>query len=215
MKNWIFIQARTNSKRFPNKCMQTIDGIPMLEHVYHRCRTINKNVAILIPEFDPLVKWCTEHKIPYIEGPEEDVLRRFWIAAKEFQADNIIRITADCPLLPTSQILFCLMNIQAIKLDFYTNKSFIDGLDVEAMSFRMLEWVYNNAESDYDKEHVTTFIKKNYDKITKKLKWNVLLNIEPILPEWNIPKLSVDTPEDLERVRDVYAKLYAKYSPKK
>jgi spore coat polysaccharide biosynthesis protein SpsF (cytidylyltransferase family) len=109
------------------------------------------------------------------EGSELDVLDRYYQCAKEYDADIIIRITADCPLI-NGQLIDTLVREFEKNAFPYLMLAPIDGLDAEIFNFEMLEDAWMNAETDYDKEHVTPYMKR-------------------------ATKLSVDTPEELEKVK--------------
>ena len=100
---------------------------------------------------------------PFYEGKEFDVLNRIYCAAKKFRAQNIIRLTADCPLLDgktiDKHVNFYLKN----KSDYVSNqinRTYPDGYDVEIISFKLLKKLNFTAKLKEDREHVTTFLKK-------------------------------------------------------
>ena len=199
---WVIIQARSTSKRLPNKCMADICGKPMIGRVVDICSAAHPNVCVAVPYGDGLIGYLRENHILFCEGDEDDVLSRYWNCAKSLKASAVVRITTDCPLLPVSQIKAA---IDSMPFDFYTNLPTVDGYDVEGMSLRALEWANNEALEPGDREHVTTFLKKNCGKMVQ-LGFSVIFHREPWLTEW-FPKLSIDTQEDLERVRGIYEKL--------
>ena len=97
------IQGRMGSSRLPGKVLAEIAGRPMLFHVVNRIRRAKKIHLVVVATStnasdDPIVTLCREEDIPCFRGSEEDVLDRFYQAAKYFQADVIVRLTSDCPL---------------------------------------------------------------------------------------------------------------------
>lgn len=109
---------------------------------------------------------------------ESDVLSRYYECALKHEADIIVRITADCPLIDPKIIDFAVIYFMENKFE-YVCFAPVDGLDVEVFSFALLENAYRNAEEQYDREHVTPYMRRK-------------------------TKLSVDTLSDLKKVRRWY-----------
>ncbi len=96
------IQARCSSTRFPNKVFADLAGKPLIWHVINRlhfAKEINQIVlaTTINPQDDLLVEWAKKEAVSIFRGSEENVLSRFYHAAKEYNADIIVRITADDP----------------------------------------------------------------------------------------------------------------------
>lgn len=214
----IAIQARSTSKRFPRKAFAMLGGKPLLRHVIDSCSRAavytNKHsmrhgtfvdVAVLCPEGDEIVDAFSD-RVKIYQGPEDDVLTRYVSAAKDSNANYIIRITADCVLIPpfliTKHITAAIQN----KHDYLSNiderigRTAWDGLDCEVMSKRALEWLDAEAKTAYDREHVTPLIRKSPPS------WASIGHVVGYLDLSDL-KLSVDTPEDLERVKKHYDKI--------
>jgi spore coat polysaccharide biosynthesis protein SpsF len=214
----IIIQARSTSTRFPGKIFAKIGPKQVLQHVLDACYNssayINKytnkhgivcGVAIAVPENDPLIPHYRTHKI--FQGPEDDVLGRYVQAADKMRSDYIVRITSDCPFVPPYIISKAINIAVSDHVDFLTNADPIhrttpDGHDVQVMSARMLKWLDENSKTPAQREHVTT----------------LLLEREPPadfvqaqivgFADYSAIKLSVDTPEDLKRITEMYEKIY-------
>lgn len=209
----IAVQARSGSKRLPGKALELIDDKVMVDHVLWSCKsaakylqTIDKNyqalVALLIPTGDPIKNELPDNVI--VEGPELDVLARYQVAVDKYRPDYIVRITGDCPIIPSpiiSRHVIC-----AIKddLDYCSNsyddlRTYIDGYDCEVISGDLFEWQRQQAAvgalTASNKEHVTTFIKANPPNWAK---MGVILG-HVDLSQF---KLSVDVLEELNRVRE-------------
>src|SRR5438445_8793282 len=95
------IQARMGSSRLPGKVMADIASRPMLWQVFDRVRQARKVqqavvATTLTPQDDELTQFCVEHSIECVRGSENDVLDRYFQAAKKYQADTVVRVTADC-----------------------------------------------------------------------------------------------------------------------
>jgi len=201
----ILIQARSTSKRFPNKMMATLDGEPLIHHAYNRCKGVGPTMFV-IPEKDNLAGYLRSKHIPFYEGPKDDVLARYYGCAKSFGMKWIIRITGDCPLLDT-QALFAIMTMgKNGNVDFISNcvGDCVNGWEVELMSFRCLEWAHKNANGIH-REHVTTFIKAGLDFMTG-LRMTKAIVHNPYKKKW-FPKMSIDTKEDLANMETLIKEL--------
>ncbi len=218
VKVLIAIQARSTSTRYPGKVFEKTDNKEVLQMVLdaanESCLYINKytdknkilaSVALLIPYNDP-IKAKYEHKNIIIEGSENDVLDRFYQAAIKTEADYIVRITSDCPLLPSYLISKHLNVCTRNKFDYVSNvdpdcRTCPDGHDVEIMSKRALIWAKENAKEAAEKEHVTLILR------TTKLpdSFRVAHVIGQIFqPDY---KISFDTVDDLEKIKSEYRKV--------
>jgi len=213
----IGIQARSTSTRFPRKVLELIDGKPILRHVIDSAnkaaRFINRHtpktgilvtVYVVIPEGDE-IKRHFGHQVSLLEGPEQDVLTRYWKLAETTGADFIVRITADCPLIPQSYISKHVNCAVLNKYDYLSNvdeeiRLTPDGMDCEVISKRLLEYTFQTATDPTDREHVTLLMRKDPPA------WAKVGHIIGFLDLAHL-KLSVDTKEDLERVRSEYQKL--------
>lgn len=204
----IGIQARSTSSRFPGKSLELVDTYTMTEAVINQAQTaarfladgkydVRVVTALLIPTGDKIKDKISG--IPMVEGPEEDVLRRYRLAMIKFQPNWVCRLTGDCPMIPPDVISRHIMLAMKNNLDYISNvdplfRTSIDGHDCEVISRRLFDHVCLNAEKPYQKEHVTIMIRENPPSWAK---MGVIIN-RVDLSDF---KLSVDTREDLERVR--------------
>ena len=188
----IMIQARTNSTRLKGKISEDIGGRPLIRHVIDTCRSTGMLCVVVVPVKDPIIKQLKEWKVPYFEGSEDDVLARFYHCAVTYSAKAVIRVTADCPLLDLPYILYLARMEGQVH---YAEVRGIDGQDVELISMDALEFAHREAQTKEDREHVTTFIRGH-----ESLRPQAIHTI-PFFAE----KMSVDTKEDLKRVREIYA----------
>lgn len=205
----IGIQARSSSSRFPRKSLAVIDSATMTEDVIMQARQAAKFlengpqklrviVALLIPTGDELKSKV--NGVPIIEGPEQDVLRRYRLASIKFQPQFICRLTGDCPLIPPEIISRHISIAVKHNLDYLSNvdplfRTSVDGHDCEVLSKRLFDHVCINAEKEYEKEHVTIFVRENTPPWAK---MGAVINRYDMS---DYPKLSVDTRDDLDRVR--------------
>lgn len=163
---------------------------------------VNAEVVLVVPYKDEIIERY-KYKCVIFEGPEDDVLERFAMMADNMNPDFICRITADCPILPSFLVTKHCNVATHGDFDYVSNvdehiRTCIDGHDVEVMSRAALDWAANNATSKYDREHVTPILRgPDCPKIFK---------IGHVIGHVYQPhyKLSIDTLNDLERVRAEY-----------
>ncbi|SCA58657.1 Uncharacterized protein MJ1063 [Chlamydiales bacterium SCGC AB-751-O23] len=210
MKKSIIVQARMTSTRLPGKVMKEVKGKPLLEYQIERLRSAGSMDGVIVAttvnsEDDIIVDFCKEKKVPYFRGDEDDVLGRYYEAAKKFNVDLICRCTSDCPLIDPAIV----NKVVAYYLDNYpdieyaTCSDFPLGMSAEIFSFQHLKEAYMNAELGYEREHVTPYF---YSNPFRKFK------VGRIYPEEKAPKyrLTVDTPDDLKLIEKILQVLYLK-----
>jgi len=198
------IQARMDSTRLAGKVLMDIAGKPMLWHVVHRAsqaKLVDKAViATSTNKSDNLiVTFARINDIPCFRGSEDDVLDRFYQAAKAYKADVIVRITADCPLIDSDVADDVIRFYTTGDYEYVSNTNpptFPDGLDVEIFSFQTLERTWHEAKRQSEREHVTPYIRKRPELFQI---GNVTYGEDLSSMRW-----TVDEPRDLEFVRAVY-----------
>ena len=209
----IGIQARSNSTRFPGKIYEKIGDRRVLDLVIDKAKSaalhvmrqknilIRCQVAILHPEGDQkLVNAFSANQCLLIAGPEEDVLARYVTAQRLTDADYVVRITSDCPLILDHIITKHINSAVWQRVDYVENvdegfRTAADGFDCEILSRRAIEWLKSNAKDAFDREHVTTLLRKR--RPTDLSHGHVQFRYDT-----SHLKLSIDTPEDLEFVRE-------------
>lgn len=214
----IGIQARSTSERFPGKVFAQIDDHTLLEKVIDACEKsafyINRhnhksrvmvNVSLLIPKGDPILK-AIKKRVLIIEGDEHDVLSRYMTLMHKTNSDYIVRITGDCPMIPPPLITKAIKTTLMNHYDYFSNvdedlRISLDGDDVEVISSKALTWLGENAKDPKDREHVTTLIRREPPE------WAKMGHLFGYYDFSNTPKRSVDTEEDLERVRAISAEI--------
>ena len=168
------VQARYLASRFPGKVLKKINNKTILEILINRLSKSKKISKIIIAcssnNMDKeIIKIAKKIKIDHFIGSEKNVLKRYYFAAKKYNFKNILRITADCPLIDPGVVDLVIKNYFQKKVDYASNAmppSYPDGLDVEVFNFKSLVKAYKNAKSQYDKEHVNPYMKRNKE-ITK------------------------------------------------
>lgn len=191
MNTVVIIQARLTSTRLPGKVLMEIGGKPLLQEIWDRASATRCQAIVAIPDTEAnnaLADWLHKRAVPFVRGPEDDVLRRYVIASNAYPANNYVRLTADCPfvrLAPVNMISGALGYASTADLGVAS------GLDVECFTDWMLCRADEEAVTAFDREHVTHWMRRY-----------VGLPENPPRPTL---KLSVDTQEDLDRLREWYA----------
>ena len=214
MKIAAIIQARTSSSRLPEKVLKTLpynSDTNILQQVIRRTKKskyINNIVVATTTEKEDekIIETVKREKVNYHRGSLENVLERYYLAAKENKADIIVRITSDCPCID-AKIIDMLIEKHLKEKNDYTNnfleRSFPHGLDAEVFNFDVLEKAYFNANKKYETEHVTPYIYKT-DKSKFKI-GNLKAAGDYFAPDIRI---TVDTEEDYALLCIVYDYLY-------
>jgi glutamate-1-semialdehyde 2,1-aminomutase len=198
-----FIQARMESIRLPNKVMKLVNGKPLIEYLLLRvskAKLINKVVVAtsVNSNNDPLVSFVNSIGFETFRGSEQDVLCRFYEAAKFYNATTVLRITADCPLVDPNIIDSMMEDYFKSDSDYTTNTlppTYPDGLDVEVFSFKSLERTYREASAPNEREHVTPYIRYSG-------KFTIQNRINEI--DYSDRRWTVDEEDDFEVVANVF-----------
>ena len=204
------IQARMDSRRLRGKVLKKIFNKPMLFYQIERLKkskllnkiivatTVNKND-------DKIINFCIRNQISYFRGDENNVLKRYIDCAKSYDITQIVRLTADCPLLEVG-LLDKMIKEHCNNKYHYTSNNikglWPDGLDIEIIKLKTLIQINNNIKLDSDREHVTTFIKKNLNNFSFK-------KIQPYTNYSHI-RLTVDQKEDFLLIKNLFSILYFK-----
>lgn len=198
MRTVAIIQARLGSTRLPGKALMDVGGKPLLQHVVERAWQMRVD-QVVIATGTLADAEAFEAGLSSVPGKETilmvpraidemDVLGRFAQAAKETQADAIVRLTGDCPLLDpyiANAVLKLYRETSGCEYASNVSRGYVDGTDVEVMSRWALDAADAHATDLFDREHVSPWIRRHA----------VCATMQPIM------KTSVDTMEDLERVR--------------
>ncbi len=168
MKVVAIVQARMGSTRLPNKVMKPMAGVPMIELLLARLsksKLIDK--IVVATSIDERNIFLVEHvqKLGYtcVRGSEIDVLDRYLVAARQAQADVVVRITGDCPLIDPVLVDKVIAKFKAEGLDYLSNTappSYPDGLDTEVFTLKALERAGRESKDPFDHEHVTPYLRK-------------------------------------------------------
>lgn len=216
MKISAIIQARTSSTRLPKKVLKELpknSGITCLEHVIRRLKQCKKLDEIIVAttyngEDWKIIDIAKKENVKYSQGSENDVLRRYYTTALQYHSDIIVRVTSDCPCIDpkiVDKVIESHLKLRKTYIDYTSNvlvRTYPKGLDVEVFDFDILEKVYNEAKTDFDKEHVTPYI-YNHPSTFR-------LNNISAPKGLNFPdvRITLDTQKDYEFLCKIFEKLY-------
>lgn len=209
MKTVAIIQARMGSTRLPGKVLKKVLDKPLLEYQLERVKRASLIDDIVVATTtkkmdDEIVSFCKSQNINVYRGSEADVLSRYYEAAVKYNADVIVRLTSDCPLIDPdiiNQVIQLYFDEQSV--DYVSNalkRTYPRGLDTEVFSFEALEKAYNEATLARDREHVTAYMYTNKDKFTCTYLVNKV--------DYSHHRWTVDTEEDFELVEHILTSIY-------
>lgn len=161
------VQARMGSTRLPNKVMKPVAGVPMIELLLKRLARSSEIDEIVVATSDapgnqPLVDHVVGLGFRCFRGSEFDVLDRYLQAARQTQADVVVRITGDCPLIDPALVDEVIRKFQRAQVDYCSNiqpPCYPDGLDTEVFTLSALEQAAQETDKPFDHEHVTPYLR--------------------------------------------------------
>ncbi len=248
MKTTAIIQARMSSTRLPGKVLREINGQPMLAHVIERAKraTLVDEVVLATttdPGDDAVAEFCAERGYHFTRGSLHDVLDRYYQTAREYDAEIVVRLTADCPVLDPDVVNQTIAVIASgakqspatneeiasaqkhaprndTRFDFVANRlppptgrSFPIGLDTEVCTFTALEKAWQNATEKHQREHVMPYLYENTKLNTENRYLHTGISPRGFkiallhhLPDYGKLRWTVDTAEDLEFIRQIFAR---------
>lgn len=203
LKYLVLIQARCGSSRLPNKVMKKICGKTDLQWVLERVKRSRKiDEVMVITSIEknnlPLIRLCTELATRVFIGSEDDVLDRYYQAARLLRPEYVIRVTADCPLFDWNYLDLALEQLKP-DTDYMSEltESFPDGLDIEIMKYAVLQEVWEKARMASEREHVTLYIRNHAYEYR-------LQNFECPIPGIGDKRWTLDEPADLKLIEKIY-----------
>lgn len=248
-KTVAILQGRMGSSRLPGKILLEMGGKPMLQHVLERTQRARNLDSVVVatttdPTDDPVAAFAASTGVPCTRGSLHDVLDRYYQAAQLHQAEVVVRITADCPLIDpqvideTVQLVTESASVlgPSSSVDFSCNRlpppfgrSFPIGLDVEVCTFTALERAWKESTETFHREHVMPFLYEGV-KFESKVEGQTLSDLRPSTfdvitgtsprgfriaqlqhtPDYGTLRWTVDTPEDLAFIREMFARLEGK-----
>lgn len=207
MKTVAILQARMGSIRFPGKVMKLISGTPLIELLILRLELAKGINQIILATSDAQENEVLATHVRVLghvvySGSEEDVLDRYYQAAKSAGADIVVRITGDCPLVDPELVDGAITAFKGGDVTYLSNidpPTYPDGLDIEVFSFHGLETAWKEAARPTEREHVTPYLRESGKFRTLNLR-----NSEDLSAE----RWTVDEPEDLEVISSVFEHFY-------
>jgi spore coat polysaccharide biosynthesis protein SpsF len=196
------------SSRLPGKILKDVGGVPMLSHVVTRTRRSQWVGQVVVATTtntsdDAVDSFCKSHGIPVYRGDPFDVLDRYYQSARTFEAQTIIRITGDCPLIDPKEIDRVIEAFFTEEVDFAANRlpppwhrTTPIGMDTEVVTIEALTRAWQEATAPYAREHVMPYLYEEPGRFKI-----LLVDHEPDLGDL---RLTVDTREDLILIRKIF-----------
>jgi spore coat polysaccharide biosynthesis protein SpsF len=209
------VQARTSSTRLPGKILLPLSGEPLLIRMIERVQTskLAGQIVVVTTEDDsdnPIVDLCNENQTEVFRGDMNNLLDRHYQAAKALNADIVLKIPSDCPLIDPEIIDFVISHYLENEgnFDYVSNlhpATYPDGNDVEVMSIAALEMAWKNATRKLEFEHTTPYLWENPDRFKiGNVTW-------PTGKDYSMShRWTIDYKEDYEFIKAVYDTLYPK-----
>ena len=201
------IQARVGSTRLPGKVLLPLEKKTVLERVIERVQKSTKIDEVMVittlnKADSEIVKACSNNGVRVFCGSEEDVLDRFYQAAKLLKPNHIVRITADCPLIDAAIIDQVIDKHLKEKNDYTSNvlkETFPDGEDNEIFTFESLKKSWKEANLSSEREHVTLYIRNHPEEFK-------LSNLECEV-DLSDKRWTLDNEEDYQFIKNIYKSL--------
>jgi spore coat polysaccharide biosynthesis protein SpsF len=208
MRTAIIVQARMGSSRLPGKVLRPLLGKPMLARQLERIRRSALADALVVATTESaadaaVAALCVAEGVACVRGSEVDVLGRYLAAARAHQADVIVRITGDCPLLDSAMVDRCIARFAEGGADYVSNvlrRTLPRGMDTEVFSRAALERIASLATCPEDREHVTRYF-YTHPSLFK------LGSVESEVDSSQY-RLTVDTEDDFGVIEAIYRELY-------
>jgi len=206
----LIVQARMGATRLFGKPLNRVLEKPLLSYQIERLRRAKKVDEIVIATTDKaqdqeIVNLCVLEGVPVFRGSEDDVLDRYYQAAKAYQAEVVIRVTGDCPLIDP-KIIDEVVDFYLSKLppcDYVSNsleRTYPRGLDVEIFSFQVLDKAFHQAKKPEEREHVTLYFYEHPESFS-------LGSFKQAVDQSHL-RWTVDTEEDFELISLIIKSLY-------
>lgn len=207
------IQARLGASRLLGKVLMPLGDGTLLDQVVRRTRACPLLAEVVVAtttsaKDEQIVAHCDDRGYAWFRGSEEDVLDRYYRAAKEYRAEHIVRVTADDPLIDPDMLSALIRRHLDSGADYTHNVTVWGsgtpvGTGCEVLTFAALEASWREGKEPHHREHVTDYVYEHGERFRTE--------IVPAPPELWRPqyRLTVDTPEDLQLIREIYRRLYS------
>ena len=211
MRAGIILQARTGSQRLPGKVLEPVGGIPLVAQCMRRLAASGVAQVILatttLKDDDALAAAGADAGVAVFRGSPNDVLDRFARCAATFNLDVVIRATADNPAVDIEAPGRLLEALTRLGVDYVREDDLPYGAGVEGITRLALERTALMARDAFDREHVTTFVRRRGDLFTQ-----ATLTVPAALARPDV-RLTVDTPDELRQIRELYSLIGADLPP--
>jgi spore coat polysaccharide biosynthesis protein SpsF len=194
------------STRLAGKVLADLGGRPLLSFMLNRLTSLPVDHLVVATsaerQDDAIAEVVAKSNVPVVRGPEHDVLQRFVLALDAYPADIVVRLTADCPLVDVAIVRDAIDLVHAENVDYASNtlvRTFPDGLDVEALTAPALRAAAAHASAPEEREHVTPWIYRRPNSFR-------LASVRTA-DDLGDERWTVDTADDLERLRDIVCRL--------
>ena len=208
----LITQARMGSTRLPGKIFEKIGSKSLLQIHLERVRESKKISGILVatttsPEDDIVYEQSIKWGYQSFRGSENDVLDRYFQAARNIKPDWVIRVTSDCPLIDAKLIDEVVEYALDKNFDYCANnllEHYPDGQDIEIFTFEALARAWKEADKQSEREHVTPYIRYRTDNMGMKL---FAVGSYDCETDYSKIRMTVDEPKDLELIKQLIGDL--------
>ncbi len=206
MSTLVVVQARAGSTRLPGKVLMPVGGRPMLAFMLARLEPVRCDELVVATSTDrrddAVADVAAAAGVPVVRGSESDVLGRFVAALDAHPADVVVRLTGDCPLIDPAVVNEAIALRATTGADYASNtlvRTYPDGLDVEVLRADALRAAAAEAVDPVEREHVTPFVYRRPERF----------RLAAVVGPESLGELrwTVDTAEDLDRIRGIVAAL--------
>jgi spore coat polysaccharide biosynthesis protein SpsF len=207
MKVVAIVQARMGSTRLPGKVLLDLAGKSVLARVVGRLRRSTYIDEVVVAttrksDDDAIVAECRRLDVAVFRGEEQDVLDRYYHAGLEAKAQVVARVTSDCPLIDpeiTDKVIRSFLDQHPDYASNTQRRSYPRGLDTEVMTWDALSEAWRDAKENYERVHVTPYLYGHPER------FRLLHMIGE--HDYSEHRWTLDTPEDLELIRALYARV--------
>ena len=206
MKTVAVIQARMGSTRLPHKVLMDLGGETVLARVIRRLSRSRMVSELIVatsdsPGDDAIVRECERLGVSCFRGSEHDVLDRYYQAARVAVAESVARITSDCPLIDAELVDDTVRICVEQQADYASNvfpRTYPLGLDAEVFTVAALDRAWRQSHEPHQREHVTPYFYEHPETFR--------LVFTRDQSDYSAHRWTVDTPEDLELLRNIYSR---------
>jgi spore coat polysaccharide biosynthesis protein SpsF len=205
MKIIATVEARMTSTRLPGKVLLDAGGQPMLAHLINRLKSVFSLDGVVLATTtnqadNVLEEFSKKMKIGCYRGSEDDVMSRVIGAAESANADIIVEITGDCPIIDPEIIEQVIRVFKENDVDYVSNahvRSYPDGMDVQVFPLKVLKRSSVMTNDPLDHEHVTLHIRNNPEIFSR------IHLVSPPETHWPELGLTLDEPNDYELLKKI------------